>query len=462
MTDGNAAGDMSFRSQSELSLNAFANVAATHSTVPAKRRIDSVAGSQISRNSSPHPRPGAYEPSHTGVEGKLADDRLTFTPPPGRNPHEQSFPTRSLPSIAQLTGSLDRNVHNKQPFGQMRPELPSSIESARLETESREMLSHRHSLPGFHRQDVQIGSRAFAPFVGLPDTSPSYSAAVSSDGDSRSRPPDRQEPAQFFEAAAQLAPIQQRPQTHNAESDGKEMPAVHVAAKSRIDETSAADAFRRDMQLVQDSTSRVYYFATGAAPGTGNDVPLDTPNPRLIRVPSQNQFENAVEQVRETLKILERWQESEYGAPPRMPGLKGLESSGKYHDSTSSSGEAGLANSSSDVSYNQGTVPLPSGRRSAWDQSDTEAMKNRKRSAPKTPGLGAPASTTPNAVSETSSAAARVAPPGKCHSCKISETPEWRRGPDGARTLCNACGLHFAKMAKKKQQQEAGRRLPPS
>ncbi|KAL8806508.1 MAG: hypothetical protein Q9182_001291 [Xanthomendoza sp. 2 TL-2023] len=35
----------------------------------------------------------------------------------------------------------------------------------------------------------------------------------------------------------------------------------------------------------------------------------------------------------------------------------------------------------------------------------------------------------------------RAAPPGRCHSCSRSETPEWRRGPDGARTLCNACGL---------------------
>ncbi|CEP08540.1 hypothetical protein [Parasitella parasitica] len=39
---------------------------------------------------------------------------------------------------------------------------------------------------------------------------------------------------------------------------------------------------------------------------------------------------------------------------------------------------------------------------------------------------------------------------GRCHSCNISETPEWRRGPDGARTLCNACGLHYAKLNKKK------------
>lgn len=38
----------------------------------------------------------------------------------------------------------------------------------------------------------------------------------------------------------------------------------------------------------------------------------------------------------------------------------------------------------------------------------------------------------------------RASPPGKCHSCNIRETPEWRRGPDGARTLCNACGLRMS------------------
>ncbi|OBZ90229.1 GATA zinc finger domain-containing protein 10 [Choanephora cucurbitarum] len=44
---------------------------------------------------------------------------------------------------------------------------------------------------------------------------------------------------------------------------------------------------------------------------------------------------------------------------------------------------------------------------------------------------------------------------GRCHSCNISETPEWRRGPDGARTLCNACGLHYAKLARKQQESQS-------
>jgi len=35
----------------------------------------------------------------------------------------------------------------------------------------------------------------------------------------------------------------------------------------------------------------------------------------------------------------------------------------------------------------------------------------------------------------------RAAPPQKCTSCGTKETPEWRRGPDGQRSLCNACGL---------------------
>lgn len=57
----------------------------------------------------------------------------------------------------------------------------------------------------------------------------------------------------------------------------------------------------------------------------------------------------------------------------------------------------------------------------------------------------------------------RAAPPGRCHSCNRAETPEWRRGPDGARTLCNACGLHYAKLTRKNtmKQQSNGSSLRP-
>ncbi|KAJ0158201.1 GATA zinc finger domain-containing protein 10 [Colletotrichum tanaceti] len=56
----------------------------------------------------------------------------------------------------------------------------------------------------------------------------------------------------------------------------------------------------------------------------------------------------------------------------------------------------------------------------------------------------------------------RAAPPGRCHSCNRVDTPEWRRGPDGARTLCNACGLHYAKLERKRQLEARQIRPKPS
>lgn len=56
----------------------------------------------------------------------------------------------------------------------------------------------------------------------------------------------------------------------------------------------------------------------------------------------------------------------------------------------------------------------------------------------------------------------RAPAPGSCQACGTTETPEWRRGPDGARTLCNACGLHFAKLVRKRMQQEGGEEPSPS
>ncbi|EJP61481.1 GATA zinc finger domain-containing protein 10 [Beauveria bassiana] len=44
--------------------------------------------------------------------------------------------------------------------------------------------------------------------------------------------------------------------------------------------------------------------------------------------------------------------------------------------------------------------------------------------------------------------------PSRCHSCNITQAPEWRRGPEGAGTLCNACGLHYAKLERNRLRAE--------
>ncbi|KZV69275.1 hypothetical protein PENSPDRAFT_652483 [Peniophora sp. CONT] len=49
------------------------------------------------------------------------------------------------------------------------------------------------------------------------------------------------------------------------------------------------------------------------------------------------------------------------------------------------------------------------------------------------------------------------AEPGQaCLGCGANQTPEWRRGPLGPRTLCNACGLVYAKMLKKRAHEPTG------
>ncbi|SAM09093.1 hypothetical protein [Absidia glauca] len=39
-----------------------------------------------------------------------------------------------------------------------------------------------------------------------------------------------------------------------------------------------------------------------------------------------------------------------------------------------------------------------------------------------------------------------------CESCHTSQSPEWRRGPSGHRTLCNACGLRYSRSLARQEQ----------
>jgi hypothetical protein len=44
-----------------------------------------------------------------------------------------------------------------------------------------------------------------------------------------------------------------------------------------------------------------------------------------------------------------------------------------------------------------------------------------------------------------------------CLHCSAKTTPEWRSGPSGKRTLCNACGLNYRhKLKKQKHEKECG------
>ncbi|KAF2429459.1 white-collar 2 [Tothia fuscella] len=60
----------------------------------------------------------------------------------------------------------------------------------------------------------------------------------------------------------------------------------------------------------------------------------------------------------------------------------------------------------------------------------------------------------------------KVADEYVCTDCGTLDSPEWRKGPSGPKTLCNACGLRWAKKEKKRHQertpQQVGGSIPHS
>ncbi|KAJ6787498.1 hypothetical protein PWT90_10090 [Aphanocladium album] len=49
-----------------------------------------------------------------------------------------------------------------------------------------------------------------------------------------------------------------------------------------------------------------------------------------------------------------------------------------------------------------------------------------------------------------------------CTDCGTLDSPEWRKGPSGPKTLCNACGLRWAKKEKKRSKLNGGSQQTPT
>lgn len=43
----------------------------------------------------------------------------------------------------------------------------------------------------------------------------------------------------------------------------------------------------------------------------------------------------------------------------------------------------------------------------------------------------------------------------KCLTCGTIKSPEWREGPDGNKSLCNACGLWFSRNNRRRRKEES-------
>lgn len=72
--------------------------------------------------------------------------------------------------------------------------------------------------------------------------------------------------------------------------------------------------------------------------------------------------------------------------------------------------------------------------------------ESSSRSKSYSPGTSSSTSRRPKLKSRRSQRSYRLF----CHDCGTTETPEWRTGVNGPGTLCNFCGLIFAKRAEKR------------
>ncbi|KDE06528.1 hypothetical protein MVLG_03177 [Microbotryum lychnidis-dioicae p1A1 Lamole] len=48
-----------------------------------------------------------------------------------------------------------------------------------------------------------------------------------------------------------------------------------------------------------------------------------------------------------------------------------------------------------------------------------------------------------------------------CRDCGTVDSPEWRKGPDGPKSLCNACGLRYAKASSKANKESKAEKAKP-
>jgi GATA-binding protein 2 len=74
------------------------------------------------------------------------------------------------------------------------------------------------------------------------------------------------------------------------------------------------------------------------------------------------------------------------------------------------------------------------------------AMKKKKKAKRPAPPVTSDAEGDGDADYEEGSGGGAALPPGavrRCTHCQIEKTPQWRAGPLGPKTLCNACGVRY-------------------
>ncbi|MQL98703.1 hypothetical protein Taro_031407 [Colocasia esculenta] len=118
----------------------------------------------------------------------------------------------------------------------------------------------------------------------------------------------------------------------------------------------------------------------------------------------------------------------------RGPPFLADSSSAAASCSASSASSCSISSSSSSISPMLLYDGFPGGFPTALQPQQMQMKKKRGRK-PKAAPAGAPRAA--------DGAVAELQPRRRCTHCGVDRTPQWRAGPMGAKTLCNACGVRY-------------------
>ncbi|KAK7204111.1 hypothetical protein BZA70DRAFT_201222 [Myxozyma melibiosi] len=437
----------------------------------------------------PHPHPSAFKSA--SLSGPSPAYEVTSTPSEPRRATLPSFDTMSVLAAAPMLTPL-----HAAPSWDKRPSDPAAWAS----TSVRGLSPYTASvLPPIHADDPPDDRHRLPSLlhnhIGQPALISPHDQQQQSQAHPQYHPQPPLQPQPARDKPQQPQPQQQhQQQQHQQQRDQAPVfpqsaaaaalpvaladapsPHTHQSHSEAVAHAMAVTSYRRGIERIQENSSHIYHFVASnmptaaAAAGQSFDA-ASSPTIGASGYPpgsSLPMIEDILKRAQENVRFLQAWRDAavaeELQRRAAVAAATAAASAASVVDkppllhapAADSSSVAAAAIGPAGYSVMPATAtlayPVAASSSSASSPDGGNGLNTMSTSAAQ-PAAGSLSSSKSGA---TGKKRIRGSQPSRCRQCGISETPEWRRGPDGVRTLCNACGLHHAKLVKKRNMMAA-------
>ncbi|KAK0655035.1 hypothetical protein B0T16DRAFT_486713 [Cercophora newfieldiana] len=348
--------------------------------------------------------------------------RRTLSPPIEPPAAQRSPGVVPLPSFQEFTESLTSDEEDT--FGPQ-AQLPVPVFPSRLPSPS---------TPGDGSESSQRVGPSIASFV--PPARPEAGGPLPARAPPIIHLGHHQDHQRLHPMQAPSAPAEFAPRLEGSPVIVDERPPINTPINAPIndDETIMPPEIWGNLEGIITAARSLYTFGLGLkeqhcryAPGPyGTTVTVALlPSSKMVQMQLQSAF--ALKKKLREFEHLVRWEEAKAAPNANTGEVTAPPSSGLKPGGTA----VGAAVGSEDAKNGGGVVD---GGVEAGDASASTSSPRPKKKKRKTVSEPRPKNTIP----------ARN-PAGCCYNCGSVESTEWRRGPEGQRTLCNPCGIRYVK-----------------